>query len=115
MPKRGKAKPTPEQIRKRNLKARYGITPEFYTDLLKIQRGGCAICLEKTSRNKSGTFLFTDHCHDKKHVRGLLCHHCNIGLGAFGDNIRLLKKAIKYLQKGLPLQKGLAKLYKRHK
>jgi hypothetical protein len=36
-------------------------------------------------------------------VRGLLCHHCNIGIGAFNDSPAKLTKAIKYLiQAGAP-------------
>jgi hypothetical protein len=31
-------------------------------------------------------------------VRGLLCSECNLGLGNFGDNIKVLAKAIIYLE-----------------
>jgi len=39
-----------------------------------------------------------DHCHEKGHVRGLLCYHCNIGLGHFKDNTLWLQRAIEYLK-----------------
>lgn len=31
-------------------------------------------------------------------MRGLLCHGCNIGLGAFLDSAELLRCAIEYLE-----------------
>ena len=40
-----------------------------------------------------------DHCHKTNKIRGLLCHHCNIGLGNFNDNVVNLQLAIKYLEK----------------
>ena len=39
-----------------------------------------------------------DHCHTSKTFRGFLCHPCNRGLGAFGDSIDTLNRAIKYIQ-----------------
>jgi len=31
--------------------------------------------------------------------RGLLCHHCNRGMGALKDDPKLLRKVLKYLEK----------------
>jgi hypothetical protein len=42
--------------------------------------------------------LSIDHCHNTGKVRGLLCDHCNKGLGLFKDNIDYLNKAIEYLK-----------------
>jgi hypothetical protein len=39
-----------------------------------------------------------DHCHDTETFRGWLCHHCNVGLGAFNDNLQRVKNAVKYLE-----------------
>ena len=39
-----------------------------------------------------------DHCHDTETFRGWLCHHCNVGLGAFSDNIDRIRNAVKYLE-----------------
>jgi hypothetical protein len=41
--------------------------------------------------------LHVDHNHMTGKVRGLLCHHCNVGIGHFEDNIVLLSNAITYL------------------
>lgn len=40
-----------------------------------------------------------DHNHVTKYFRGWLCHQCNRGIGAFHDNMDLLRNAIEYLSK----------------
>jgi hypothetical protein len=40
-------------------------------------------------------------------IRDILCHGCNVGLGAFADDISRLKNAIAYLEKWQP-RKGIA-------
>ena len=83
--------------RKHNLK-KYGLTVEDYDRMLKEQNGKCLICLsEEACRTYASYSLFVDHCHETGKVRGLLCHHCNSGLGHFKDSEELLKKAIGYL------------------
>lgn len=73
------------------LKRIYGITFDDVKEMRKKQKGRCAICSKKTT-------LHVDHCHKKLLVRGLLCRLCNCGLGFFGDNPAILKKAIHYLR-----------------
>jgi len=46
--------------------------------------------------------LVVDHDHIKNKYRGLLCNHCNRGLGHFRDDPEILFKAIQYLQKSTP-------------
>lgn len=41
--------------------------------------------------------LVVDHCHITNKVRGMLCNHCNRGLGHFRDNPDLLEFARIYL------------------
>ena len=84
----------PEEQRRRDLKRKYGITPQEFDDKLKSQGGGCAICGGEVN-GKGGQ----DHCHKTKKVRGILCSHCNASIGHMDDDIERLKKAIIYLEK----------------
>ena len=59
---------------------------------LKKQITSCQICGKKED-------LVVDHNHKTNVVRGILCNHCNRGIGHFLDNKSLLKLAIKYLIK----------------
>jgi recombination endonuclease VII len=73
-------------------RAKYGLTPEDFERLLQRQNGACGICKVRPAET-----LSVDHDHVTNAVRGLLCRPCNTGLGAFGDNPRLMLKAIAYL------------------
>ena len=81
-------------IRKK-LKQEYGVPEKGYV---------CPICNlgeEKVLRSgtaTSNTPWVIDHCHDTETFRGWLCHKCNRGLGAFNDDIKFLKNAIRYLE-----------------
>jgi hypothetical protein len=80
-----------------------GITFEQYQALLEKQEFKCAICKSLTSGVKDWN-IDHDHkcCSTRKScgkcVRGLLCMKCNVGLGAFRDNLDFLQAAIDYLQ-----------------
>lgn len=59
----------------------------------------CDICGKHESvLNKA---LSVDHCHNTSFVRGILCQRCNIGLGMFDDDPRLLRAAADYLIKAV--------------
>jgi hypothetical protein len=77
----------------RNVKLlkRYGISLEEYGQMLKVQDGRCKIC------NKEKV-LHVDHCHASNKIRGLLCQHCNNGLGCFKDDPILIDRALEYLR-----------------
>jgi hypothetical protein len=51
----------------------------------------CVIC-------GAGGPLVVDHCHASGKVRGMLCSHCNRGLGHFRDDPELLEFAAEYLR-----------------
>jgi len=82
-----------------HIRRKYGITQKQYDDMLMQQDNGCAICGK--TEEPDGRRLAIDHCHATGKVRGVLCNNCNNGLGAFGDNIEGMKKAIQYLQNSL--------------
>jgi hypothetical protein len=50
----------------------------------------CVICGSEEN-------LVVDHCHKTNIVRGMLCNHCNRGLGHFRDDPELLEFARIYL------------------
>jgi hypothetical protein len=80
-----------------NLKFYYGINLDTYNKLSEIQKGNCAIC--GTNKNELKHPLAVDHNHTTNKIRGLLCVNCNMMIGFAKDNVLLLKKAIKYLNK----------------
>lgn len=61
--------------------------------LREEQEDRCAIC------GNDHVPLSLDHDHSTGYVRGMLCAHCNTGLGMFNDNIESLMRAKAYLQK----------------
>lgn len=79
-----------------HLKSEFGLeTPQIVVDMIAAQ-GGCAICHKPLAFPHKHTHV--DHDPTKKNrVRGILCHHCNVGLGHFRDRPDLLKKAAEYL------------------
>jgi hypothetical protein len=72
----------------------YGISITDYNQLFIVQEGKCAICGcdSKYLRTK----LSVDHNHSTGRVRGLLCVHCNGGLG-YIENVNFIVIASKYL------------------
>jgi Autographiviridae endonuclease VII len=93
----------------RNFTIRKKIGLEGYNQMVEEQNDLCAICKQKPfvkprlgySTNTSKP-LFIDHCHKTGKVRGLLCLHCNNGIGYFKDDINRLQSAIDYLLKHAP-------------
>lgn len=78
-----------EKRRNKTLRG-YGLDESDYNEMYEAQDGTCKICNQDLR-------LVVDHCHESGKVRGLLCNQCNIGLGAFYDNIERLQVAINYL------------------
>jgi N-formylglutamate amidohydrolase len=75
---------------------RYGLTKETFTALLDSQQHRCAICREPFTNTLRAHI---DHCHDTHVVRGLLCLHCNTGIGQLRDNPALVYRALCYLER----------------
>ena len=72
-----------------------GFTDKELWELRNKHIGVCDICQQR-EKNKN---LSMDHNHETKKFRGFLCGSCNRGIGMFKDDVKLLKKAIKYLQR----------------
>jgi len=88
-----------ESSRRRYLNKAYGLSMEEYNQLFGNQAGKCAICgKHQTEVNHT---LRIDHCHKTGEIRGLLCDHCNKGIGNFLDDIENLQCAIIYLNNTL--------------
>ena len=83
--------PTCLTDRRYNL-ARYGLSVDDFEAMKTKQDGKCAICATVPDR------LCVDHCHSTGAVRGLLCNHCNNGIGFFRDNPTLLRSGARYIQ-----------------
>ena len=77
----------------------YGITLADARQILHRQGGWCAICKTEVHFNeRRRNSAVVDHCHETGVVRGILCNHCNCGLGMFKDKPNVLRNAAEYLQ-----------------
>lgn len=83
----------PDRYADYNRKAKYGLQPGEYAQMLAAQNNRCAIC--GLPGNKP---LHVDHCHASGKVRELLCDLCNRGLGYFQDEPSRLEAAANYLR-----------------
>jgi hypothetical protein len=90
-----------QAMRHYGLQRYYGLTGEQYAAMLADQKALCAICSkpETTVVGAGVKPLSVDHCHDTNRIRGLLCHHCNHGLGHFMDSPAALRAAADYIEK----------------
>jgi len=86
-----------EELARKQMLRTYGLTLEAWNELFESQQSRCAICGSLTP-GTAKRYWHTDHSHITGKVRGILCHHCNCGLGSFRDNIENMKRAISYLE-----------------
>lgn len=89
-------KSTREYVKSVYRYSKYSITEEQFNAQLEKQKNSCAICDKEFVSKKD---IKIDHCHATNKFRGLLCHHCNVGIGHLKDSIQLLNNSIKYLKK----------------
>lgn len=86
----------PLAARDKHLRRTYGISAVEYDTMAAKQGGRCAICgREPYGRSK---YLYVDHSHDSKKIRGLLCLNCNAGIGALQDDPALMERAATYIR-----------------
>jgi hypothetical protein len=75
---------------------KYGISFTEKLEMLTAQGGMCSIC--KTKKPGTKHEWVVDHDHKTNAVRQILCHPCNLLLGAARDDITILQRAIDYLK-----------------
>lgn len=92
--RRRQPKPCPPWKNRQRLLHKRGLNDTSFFAMLLLQEGRCLICLKLIFKQSE---IAIDHCHVTGRVRGLLCHGCNTGLGAFRDNIGSLIRAAIYL------------------
>lgn len=77
----------PAVTRRASLKHKYGLSEADYTHMLASQDGKCALCVSpncgRTAGKWSAGHFMVDHDHSTGRVRGLLCHKCNVRVGAY--------------------------------
>jgi len=85
-------------------RSNHRMTQAEFEERLKQQGNKCPICLgaiaQLVERTKVGSRLgeaVVDHDHSTGRVRGLLCHRCNMGIGALRDSAENLMRAVEYL------------------
>jgi len=79
--------------KKGHLRRTYGISIKGYNEMIDAQKGGCAICHSPLVEKHT----CVDHDHETNNVRGILCRHCNSGLGQFKDQPLIIEAALGYL------------------
>jgi hypothetical protein len=80
-----------------NRTTKYGLSREQLDTLVANQNGQCAIChVALTIQGKNG--MHVDHDPATTKIRGLLCGRCNIGIGQFRHDPKLLLDAAGYLE-----------------
>ncbi len=85
------AKANPDRVRSTRRRYLYGIDDETYLARAKAQNFKCKVCLLAPIEH-------VDHDHATGKARGLLCGHCNRGLGLFRDDPERLRRAAYYLE-----------------
>ncbi len=80
-----------QNARRRYLKRTYGLSLEEFEEMLRKQDYKCAICRCNFKKR------CIDHDHKTGEIRGLLCNHCNTGLGRFRDSYETTSAAAGYL------------------
>jgi hypothetical protein len=77
--------------------ASYNITKEEATDLRA--QNHCDACGRSKEEAATERAFHIDHCHDKGHVRGVLCSYCNVALGMMLDDPIRIEKLKMYLNR----------------
>lgn len=95
-----------------NTLRKYGLTPQQYWEMHESQGGLCDICREPieligSDRANRREVACVDHCHSTGRVRSLLCSGCNKGLGLFGENPEVMRRAAEYIENHINTQQSI--------
>lgn len=82
------------RIRVRELKTKYGLTPDAVIKMQERQHDRCLGCQQELPRN-----FCVDHDHATGKVRGLLCRPCNLVLGLVKEDRARLTRLRLYLDR----------------
>jgi hypothetical protein len=85
------------QTREQSLLRNYGLTQEAWDNIFEKQGECCAICGSLESGGLKG--WHTDHIHETKIVRGILCAGCNFAIGHLKDDPERAEKLAAYLRR----------------
>jgi hypothetical protein len=85
-----------ERSKDHSLTKAYGVPVGTYAKMLAAQDGKCAICGRTDSGSKRARFHL-DHDHETGAIAGLLCHGCNVSLGHYNHDVKILQAAIDYV------------------
>jgi hypothetical protein len=86
-----------ERLRSHHLMRSFRLTTEQWTAMFESQGKRCAICRADSPGTRNA--WHTDHDHHTGIVRGILCAHCNRGLGGARDSVTTLNAMVEYLTK----------------
>ena len=81
----------------RMLLKKHGLCRDKYNKIIEEQEGRCPICLDSIVEGKRRPHV--DHDHKTKMVRAILCNGCNTGIAALRENVGILYRAIKYIER----------------
>lgn len=101
---------TLENSRKDSLKYKYGITPEEYDQMRMLAFDCCSLCgavspgRDSPDKKWKAGHWNVDHDHKTGRVRGLLCHTCNVRVGAYEQLVESvgIDRLLAYLDGRLP-------------
>jgi len=85
-----------EQIRHKNIRRKYGLSPEQFNALWQSQGEVCSICKKPEC---DGRRPHVDHDHASGQVRSILCGRCNRALGLIDDDPQIALGMAEYLRR----------------
>lgn len=91
----------PEKSRRWSLISKYGLTDKDYDLIWQLQGEKCALCGRTKTLNEKN--FAVDHDHRTGQIRGILCLSCNGHIGALGDTVESLEKALAYIRRASPV------------